>query len=100
LRALREAYTYIDDDAVTITRPAVMSEVEAIKALRSGNASAFFDSDPASSGVTVGSHPRLKEDVDRMMRAGWMRPRRGFDACKRRAWTENERVMRKIIQWE
>ncbi|KAH6914690.1 hypothetical protein BKA70DRAFT_1368586 [Coprinopsis sp. MPI-PUGE-AT-0042] len=99
VRALREAYTYIDDDAVTVTRPAVMSEIQAIKALRSGNASAFLESDPSSSGVNMGSHPRVKEDVDRMMREGWIRHKEGFDACKQRAWTENERVMRSILQW-
>ncbi|KAH6914689.1 hypothetical protein BKA70DRAFT_1510095 [Coprinopsis sp. MPI-PUGE-AT-0042] len=99
VHALREAYTYIDNDAVTVTRPAVMSEIQAIKALRSGNASAFLESDPSWSGVTMGSNPRVKEDVDRMMREGWMRPKEGFDACKQRAWGENERVMRSILQW-
>jgi hypothetical protein len=56
VRELREAYTHIDDEKITITRPAAMSEMQAIKALRTGDASSFLASDLAKSGTRLGDH--------------------------------------------
>jgi len=98
LRELREAYTYIDDDRITITRPAVMSEVQALKALRTGDSTAFLASDPSGSGVKMGSNARVSDAVDSMMRAGWIRTKEGFDARKQRVWHENEKVIRRILR--
>jgi len=53
---LRKAYTYADDDRVTLTYPAVMAEIDAIKALRTRNASDFLASDPSGSGLPLGSN--------------------------------------------
>ncbi|PPQ87891.1 hypothetical protein CVT25_001233 [Psilocybe cyanescens] len=98
VRELREAYGHIDDDKITINRPAVMSEFQAIRALRTGDASSFLASDPSSSGITLGSHPRIRQAVEDFMRDGWVHTKDGFDSCKRRTWKENERVITKILQ--
>jgi hypothetical protein len=95
---MRHAYTYIDDDRVVITRPAVVTEMDAIKALRSGNASALLASDPAESGTPIGSHGRAREAVERMMQEGWVRPREGFMAVKRAIWNENQRVVWRLLR--
>ncbi|KAF9542624.1 hypothetical protein CPC08DRAFT_439036 [Agrocybe pediades] len=97
---LRNAYKHIDDDRITITRPAVMSEVEALKALRSGDASAFLSSDPSNMGITLGSHRKVRQAVDRMVKGGWVRSKAGFDARKMQVWRENEEVLRRILRDE
>jgi hypothetical protein len=93
-----DAYTYIDDDRVVITRPAVIREIDAIKALRSGNASALLASDPAKSGKPIGSHRYVRQAVEKMMREGWIRPREGFMAVKRNIWHQNEKVVWRLLR--
>jgi len=95
---LREAYTHVDDDKITITRPAAMSEVQAIKALRMGDASTFLASDPANSGIRLGDHRGIREAVEEMMRKGWIRTKEGFEDCKRKTWEKNEVVMMRILR--
>jgi len=98
VRELREAYTHIDDDRITITRPAVMSEVQAIRALRTGDTSIFLASDPANSGIRLGDHRGIREAVEEMVRKGWIRTKEGFEDCKRRTWEKNELVMMRILR--
>ena len=69
-----------------------------LKALRTGDASSFLESDPSHSGIALGSHPRLREDVDRMMKLGWVRSKEGIDACKQTIWKANEAVVAKILR--
>ncbi|KAI1788969.1 hypothetical protein LXA43DRAFT_974565 [Ganoderma leucocontextum] len=73
---LRRTYGYIDDARAVVTRPAAMSEVQALKALRTGNASAFLNSDPAGVGVAMGEVQGVRKVVDRMLAEGWVRDRR------------------------
>ena len=98
VRELREAYTHIDDDRITITRSAAMSEMQAIKALRTGDASPFLASDPANSGTRLGDHRVIREAVEAMMRKGWVRTTEGFGECKRKTWEKNEVVMMRILR--
>ena len=98
VRELREAYTHIDDDRITITRPAVMSEMQAIKALRTGDASPFLASDPTNSGIRFGDHRGIREAVEEMMGKGWVRTTEGFKQCKRKTWEKNEVVMMRILR--
>ncbi|KAH9479942.1 hypothetical protein JR316_0008539 [Psilocybe cubensis] len=98
VRELRESYVHIDDDKVTINRPAVMSEFQAIKVLRTGDASDFLDSDPSSSGVTLGSHSRIRQAVQEFVREGWVRTKEDFDSRKKLILKENERIVLKILQ--
>ena len=95
---LREAYTHIDNDKVTITRPAVMSEMQAIQALRTGDASTFLDSDPTNSGIKLGNHRGIRGAVEEMMMKGWVRTKEGFEDCKRKTWEKNDIVMMRIIR--
>ncbi|KAH9479939.1 hypothetical protein JR316_0008536 [Psilocybe cubensis] len=98
VRELRESYIYIDDDRVTINRPAVMSEFQAIKVLRTGDASDFLESDPSSSGVTLGFHSRIRQAVHRFVNEGWVRTKEDFDLRKKLILKENERIVLKILQ--
>jgi len=95
---IRQTYTYIDDERVTITRPAVMSEVQAIQALRSGNASAFLAADPSESGIAVGLHPRSRLSIEHMMQRGWIRPKKGFNTVKERIWGQNYVVAWRLLR--
>ena len=95
---MRDSYAFIDDPRVVVTRPAAIQELDTIKALRSGNATAFLNSDPAHSGVSIGSHPHVRQAVEKMMRDGWVRPKDGFEAVKRKIWTKNEAVVWRLLR--
>jgi len=98
IREMREAYTDIDNDKVMITRPAAMSEVQAVRALRAGDASTFLASDPANLGIKLGDHQGIREAVEEMMRKGWIKTKEGFEDCKRKTWERNEIVMMRILR--
>jgi hypothetical protein len=93
-----DAYTYIDDDRIVITRLAVITEIDAIKALQSGNASALLASDPAKSGKSIDSHRYIHQAVEKMMQEGWVRPTEGFMAAKRSIWCQNEKVVERLLR--
>lgn len=95
---LRESYPDIADDRVMIMRPAAMSEIQAIRALRSGDASTFLASDPANSGIRLGDHRGIRAAVEEMMTKGWIRTKEGFEYCKRKTWERNEIVMMRILR--
>lgn len=94
---MRDAYKYIDDDRVTIKYPAVMTEMDAIKALRTRNASQFLASDPSHSGRTMSSNSAVRIAVEQMMREGWIRQKRDFQHFKRGVWADNDLVVRKLL---
>ena len=96
-RRIRESYAHLDDDRVVVTRPAAMSEIAAIRSLRTNSVSTFLASDPAQLGVSLGSHPRLREATERMLSASWHRSRGGFNAVKRQIWNQNEAVVTKLL---
>jgi len=93
----REAYTYLDDDQVTVTYPAVMTEIDAIRALRTRNASAFLESDPSGSGIKLGFNVAIRRAVEEMMAKGWVRTKGGFEDRKRKIWAANDVVVRKLL---
>jgi hypothetical protein len=95
---IRSAYTYIDDDRVTITRPSIVLEMEAIRALRTGSASSILNSDPSESGRTLGSHPGIRRAVEKMMSDGFIRPGEGFSAVKKGIWERNEEVVWRLLR--
>jgi hypothetical protein len=95
---LRESYPDIDDDKVTILRPAAMSEIQAIRALRSGDASTFLANDPANLGIRLGDHPGVRAAVEEMMGKGWIRTKKGFEDCKQKTWERNDVVMMRILR--
>jgi hypothetical protein len=95
---MRDAYTYIDDEGVVITRPAVMREVHAIRALRTGTYADFLASDPSGTGITMGAHPGVEAAVTEMMRAGWVRSKQQFDEFKRGVWGRNDVVVMRMLR--
>jgi hypothetical protein len=93
----REAYTYIDDHRVVITYPAVMTEMDAIRALRTGDASAFLESHPFGLGIAMGSNAAVRHAVDEMMTNGWVRTNRAFEDRKRKIFAANDLVAMKLL---
>lgn len=96
-KRFRDAYKYLDDERILITHPAVMSEVEAIKALRTQDASDFLSSDPSNSGFSMGSYAAVRDAIERMIGQGWIRPKPGFDEWKQNVWASNDAVITRIL---
>ena len=94
----RRAYGFIDDDRVVVTRPQAMSEVQALRALRTGDASAFLASDPAGTGVTMGDIPAVRATVERMMRDGWVKSRSEWEDWREWLWQRNRGVAERILR--
>ena len=95
---MRTTYNHIDDDRVVVTRPAAMSELSALRALRTGDASDFFRNVTASAGSDLGGSLLLRHDVDDMIRKGWRRTNAGFGDVKRRIWAENDRFVERLLR--
>ncbi|PPQ68814.1 hypothetical protein CVT24_007699 [Panaeolus cyanescens] len=103
---VRASYAYADDDRVMVTRPAVMSEVAALRALRMGNMTFFWNN--YIHGSTFGTvneqesrslhATRAHDDLEKMMRAGWKRGDVGFEEFRNEVWLENERVVEKLLR--
>ncbi|OCH93915.1 hypothetical protein OBBRIDRAFT_723822 [Obba rivulosa] len=93
----RQAYAYTDDDAATVTRPAAMREVAALKALRTRNATSFLHSDPAGRGRTLGDIKPLREAVERMVQGGFTRNREDVRAYKQGVWRKNLGVAARLL---
>jgi len=93
----RDAYTYVDSDQILITHPAVMTEIDAIRALRTNDATAFLESDPSGSGITMGSNSAVRREVETMMKRGWIRTNSAFEDRKRKIFEENDLVAMKLL---
>ena len=59
----RRTYGFIDDDRVVVTRPALMSEVQALRALRTGDAAPFLAAPVAGTGMPAGDMPAVRAGV-------------------------------------
>ena len=95
---LRRAYGYVNDARVTVTRPAAMSEVHALRALRARDASVFLGADPDGSGRDMGAHPRVRAAAERMVSEGWMRGALGWREWKAEVWARNRAVVERILR--
>ncbi|KAF9533596.1 hypothetical protein CPB83DRAFT_845535 [Crepidotus variabilis] len=101
-RRFRGAYNFADDDRILITRPEVMSDVAALRALRSGISplavhSTFGVDRSTKIGLHGPSRDEYRMDIQRMMRQGWERSDEEFDAYKTELQHKNEDVVRKIL---
>ncbi|KAI0676699.1 hypothetical protein C8Q78DRAFT_960183 [Trametes maxima] len=94
----RRAYGYIDDPRAVVTRPAAMPEVQAVKALRTGDASTFLSSDPADIGQPIGELHSVTVEVEQMVREGWIKGRKDWDEWKEDVWRRNRVVVEKILR--
>jgi hypothetical protein len=75
-----------------------MTEIDAIRALRTQDASAFLASDPSDSGVTLGSNSAVREAVEEMLEKDWIRTSEEFEDSKREVWAANDLVVMKLLQ--
>ncbi|KAJ6478976.1 hypothetical protein C8R45DRAFT_1006390 [Mycena sanguinolenta] len=89
---LRASYAHIDDDRATITRPASMHEVDALRALRTSSSLHSLQ----KTGILTNS-PAGKA-VEDMMRLGWVRSAEDIETVKKWVWEANERVVDRILK--
>ena len=94
-RRMRAAYGYIDDDRAVVTRPAAMSEVQALMALRTHSLRYFVEQEAdgaAAPALPVGA---LVSDIRDMLHRGWVRDPSDLRRYKERLWRANEEVVRR-----
>ncbi|KAK7055565.1 putative eukaryotic translation initiation factor 5 [Favolaschia claudopus] len=91
-RRIRNSYTHIDDDRVAVTRPAAMTEVDALRALRTGKASLSVTGDAISENLKD-----MAREVENMIRRGWVRSAEDFQAVKAEIWRKNEHAVERIL---
>ncbi|KAJ7707475.1 hypothetical protein B0H17DRAFT_918123 [Mycena rosella] len=89
---IKASYKYVDDNRAVVTRPAAMREVEALRALRSGDASYFLH----RTGFSMDS-PTARAAED-MMRLGWVRSEEDFLSFKEDIWRANDRVIERLLR--
>lgn len=95
---MRGAYVYVDDDRAVVTRPAAMREIAALKALRTGDASSFLETNIPHTQSTVGSSFPIRKAVDEMLSDGWTRSLKDKENYKRELWRRNDRLAEKLLQ--
>ncbi|KAG6919187.1 hypothetical protein DXG01_008485 [Tephrocybe rancida] len=93
----RNSYRYADDDRAVVTRPAAMREVAALKALRTGDASSFFNSPMPHMNTTMGSNRLLQTGVESMLHRGWTRTEKELDAFKIGLWKRNDDLAYRLL---
>jgi len=86
---MRESYSFLDDDRVTVTRPQVVREIFAIKALRTGQWSPRPALDHHAKEVMM--------DVNKMIQKGWIRSTDEFTKFKQEIWARNSNIIRRIL---
>lgn len=89
---IKKAYTYVNDYRAVVTRPAAMREVEALRALRSRDASYFLN----RAGIPVDS--RTARAAEAMLRLGWVRSEDESRAIKEGIWRANDRVVERLLR--
>ncbi|KDQ54542.1 hypothetical protein JAAARDRAFT_38216 [Jaapia argillacea MUCL 33604] len=82
----KDAYVYANDSRVVVTRPQGLSDVAALKALRTRN----WQPRP-------GDIPQFTEDVTRMVAQGWVRSAEDYQTFKEELWAKNAEVVRRIL---
>ncbi|KAJ6513047.1 hypothetical protein C8R45DRAFT_812313 [Mycena sanguinolenta] len=89
---IRRTYTYVDDDRVVVTRPPAMREIEALRALRSGDASYFLNR------VRIPLDSPTAHAASTLLRLGWMRSEEESRQVKQKIWHDNERVVERLLR--
>jgi hypothetical protein len=75
-----------------------MREIAALRALRSGDASDFLNSDLSRNGMTMASNPYIRAATEAMMRRGWIRRKAEFQGFKEDLWKKNEVVVERLLR--
>ncbi|KAJ7126792.1 hypothetical protein C8R44DRAFT_617561 [Mycena epipterygia] len=89
---IKTSYTYVNDDRAVVTRPAAMREVEALRALRSRDASYFLHRNEISPDSPI-AHA-----AETMMRLGWVRSEEEFRSFKQDIWRANDHVVERLLR--
>jgi hypothetical protein len=89
---IKKTYTYVNDDRAVVTRPAAMREVEALRALRSRDASYFLH----RTGIPIDSP--TGHAAEAMLRLGWVRSEEESRAFKQEIWRANDRVVERLLR--
>ncbi|KAJ7650072.1 hypothetical protein FB45DRAFT_731699 [Roridomyces roridus] len=89
---IKKAYAYVNDDRAVVTRPAAMREIEALRALRTGDVNYFLH----RTGTPFDS--QTARAAQAMMRKGWVRSGAESRSFKEDAWRANERVVERILR--
>ncbi|KAJ7773484.1 hypothetical protein B0H16DRAFT_1304851 [Mycena metata] len=89
---IKAAYTYASDNRAAVTRPAAMREVEALRALRTQDASYFLH----RTGIALDSSTARAAEA--MLRLGWVRSPEESRAFKEEIWQANDRVVERILR--
>lgn len=88
-KRMREAYGYINDNRVVITRPQALREIAAIGAFRDARTPEL-----EQSSVFTG---RFAEDVTLMLKEGWQKSQRSFRDFKEELWKENQNSIKRAL---
>lgn len=86
---MRQAYGYIDDERITITRPQALRDIPAIAAFRAGRYS------PVN--ATSMHVEEFIFDVDDMLRRGWRKTRDEIRTFKEQLWKQNWKAVSRIL---
>jgi hypothetical protein len=86
------AYTYANDDRAVVTRPAAMREVEALRALRTGDASHFYDR------YKILPDSPVRQSAEEMMHRGWTRSKDDSQSFKEGIWKANDQVVERLLR--
>ncbi|KAJ7678990.1 hypothetical protein DFH06DRAFT_975066 [Mycena polygramma] len=89
---IKNSYSYANDERAAVTRPSAMREVEALRALRSGDASYFLN----RTGIASGSP--TAQVAEAMLRVGWVRSEEDSRAFKQEIWAANDRVVERLLR--
>ena len=95
---MRKAYKYIDDDRTVVTRPSAIREVQALKVLRTGNASQFLEREQASHGIPLSPISELVAATHAMVDRGWTRSATDVREYKAALWRHNELVVQQLLR--
>ncbi|KAF7312498.1 hypothetical protein MIND_00263500 [Mycena indigotica] len=88
---IKKAYAYADDPRAVVTRPAAMREVEALRALRTGDVTHFLQQ------TRISPESSTAQGAKRMVQQGWVRSAQESRSFKEGVWAANERVVERIL---
>lgn len=102
-RRFRKSYRFADDDRILITKPETMSEISAIRALRTGisplTETSSSGDDRLENLSQHGSQNRqYRLDLALMMQQGWERSTQEINDFKAELQHKNEDAVRKILR--
>jgi hypothetical protein len=77
-----------------------MREIAALKALRTGDASSFLETNMPNMGASkkIGSNAAIRNAVQDMMNRGWVRRKGDMENFKRGLWERNNLLAERLLR--